>query len=909
MINVKNINKYYNKGKSNEIHVINETSIDLPETGLISFLGESGSGKTTLVNVIGGLDKYTGDINYFGTNIHNYKMGIVDKLRRKNIGYVFQNYNLLLNETVYDNLKIALEIAGITNKEEADKRIKYALTSVGLYKYRKKYAYALSGGQQQRVSIARALIKNSKIIIADEPTGNLDSSNSIEIMNILKKISEKSLVLLVTHDPKLAEFYSDKIIELKDGTITNIRESNSHASLSGKDDKKIYLKDMKNILSESSNSTNIEIYSNENVDTINLTLVEVNGTYYIKSDKKIKLLEDSPLELVNDHYEDVSIDTYKDTIEYDTSWYKDNLSANYAQRFVRNIKTSIFNFFNTRKRSKFFHTIFVLIGVIMAFANIGLVSWSNVNVANPLDSDNLYQLSEAVSYSEEANYIKAYKEAALNIGARAYSLRENEEHLTYSHNTYYKDSYYLDSPYLSMNLINDKDLLWGRMPEKDNEIVLGKEAANKAIKKLHLDNYSDFAKVSDKIVGVTSDKTSAQYYFDEQLSIMSFSYHFYSNQYKSDNLYLAGSATDFIYELVAGSDDFSNDPLYENDNDGVLINANKYKDLNLTLEEIESNTHILKNSWKYLNVTRDGSDVTQSNYRILGYFYSDDINSPDYLFKNSQNIDSRFSLITRKICISKSNTQYKVIEGRDIEADNEILIYKLPNSYAIDDVITYDNRLYTVVGYMIPLDESGVSPMSYVVMNDNTYNEYYENNMNIINSNQLIYGSDNINQVKEIYKKYGFKLVNVYDNQVRKAKAATHNKTRYMLIFSGVLFALSMVYIYFTMRSKMIADIYDIGVMRDLGCQRGSIVGKYIIDIFIITSLTTALGYLVTSIIAGYIITKMRMLGSSTINIIDNPITYLMIPVIFIINIVFGIIPICTLLRKTPSEINSKYDI
>ncbi|UKI50792.1 MAG: ATP-binding cassette domain-containing protein [Clostridium sp.] len=149
------------------------------------------------------------------------------------------------NITVHNNLKIALELIGITNHEEQEKRIKYVLEAVGMYKYRKKQANKLSGGQMQRVSIARALLKESKLIIADEPTGNLDSENSIEVMNILKKISKKTLVLLVTHNKELANFYSDRIIEIADGTIINDEQINTlNQTLNITRDNQIHLLDL-----------------------------------------------------------------------------------------------------------------------------------------------------------------------------------------------------------------------------------------------------------------------------------------------------------------------------------------------------------------------------------------------------------------------------------------------------------------------------------------------------------------------------------------------------------------------------------------------------------------------------------------------------------------------------------------
>ena len=167
MIKTTNLNKYFNKGKRNEIHVVNDANIELPNKGFITILGESGSGKTTLLNVIGGLDRFKGTIQYDDKVINDYNMTKMDEYRGSNIGYIFQNYNLISNISVYDNLKLQLELIDITDKDEVKKRIEYALSVVGLYKYRKKKPNELSGGQQQRVSIARALVKKYKILICD----------------------------------------------------------------------------------------------------------------------------------------------------------------------------------------------------------------------------------------------------------------------------------------------------------------------------------------------------------------------------------------------------------------------------------------------------------------------------------------------------------------------------------------------------------------------------------------------------------------------------------------------------------------------------------------------------------------------------------------------------------------------
>ena len=222
MIFANNLRKNYGT-----LEVINDTTLKLPKKGMVAFLGESGSGKTTLVNVLGGLDSYkSGSISYDDTKFLKYQMDKVDIYRRNHFGYIFQNYNILEDKTVSENLLLALHIIGIYDETECEKRIKNALEAVGLYKFRKKLAGALSGGQMQRVSIARALVKHNDVIIADEPTGNLDSDSTRQITRILKKLSINSLIILVTHDISLANTYADYIYHIKDGKISDYKENN-----------------------------------------------------------------------------------------------------------------------------------------------------------------------------------------------------------------------------------------------------------------------------------------------------------------------------------------------------------------------------------------------------------------------------------------------------------------------------------------------------------------------------------------------------------------------------------------------------------------------------------------------------------------------------------------------------------
>ena len=200
MIEIKNLNKYFNKGKKNEIHVINNVTLELDNHGLVALLGPSGSGKTTLLNTIGGLDDVkSGSIYVNGEKITSKLISKRDRIRNLNIGYIFQDYKLIDKLSVFDNVALVLKMIGIKDKKEIKIRVNYVLEKLGMYRYRNRPAGMLSGGERQRVGIARAIVKDPDIIIADEPTGNLDSKNSLEIMNIIKAISKDRLVILVTH--------------------------------------------------------------------------------------------------------------------------------------------------------------------------------------------------------------------------------------------------------------------------------------------------------------------------------------------------------------------------------------------------------------------------------------------------------------------------------------------------------------------------------------------------------------------------------------------------------------------------------------------------------------------------------------------------------------------------------------
>ncbi len=220
MLEIKNIKKEYSTDGFTQ-KALDGVSVNFRKCEFASILGPSGSGKTTFLNIIGGLDHYdSGDLIINELSTKKFKDADWDSYRNHRIGFVFQSYNLISHQTVLANVKLALTLSGIS-KKEATERAKAALKQVGLEQHMNKRPNQLSGGQMQRVAIARALVNNPEIILADEPTGALDSETSIQIMKILKNISKEKLVIMVTHNPDLAQEYSTRIINLKDGKITS----------------------------------------------------------------------------------------------------------------------------------------------------------------------------------------------------------------------------------------------------------------------------------------------------------------------------------------------------------------------------------------------------------------------------------------------------------------------------------------------------------------------------------------------------------------------------------------------------------------------------------------------------------------------------------------------------------------
>lgn len=872
MIQVKDFNKRYPNAN---ISAIEHTNLELGQTGLISFIGKSGSGKTTLLNAIGGLDKVdSGEISYDDIHFKKYNMHKIDKYRQLHIGYVFQNYLLLEDETVYNNLKIALDLIGICNHEEQEKRIKYVLEAVGMYKYRKKKANKLSGGQMQRVSIARALVKESKLIIADEPTGNLDSENSVEVMNILKKISEKTLVLLVTHNKELATFYSDRIIEIADGKIINdTTEILNDQGLNYNSENKIHLLDLKK-KTLSSDETQITLYTDSH-EAVNLQIICKNNTIYIDSDKNIQVLKQSNVKICNDHYTPITPSKMEEH-SFDISWYNNNLKTNHFINGLANFKKAFFSFFHARKKAKAFHFIFFFIGIIIAFSVLEGTKYKSIDTSTYSNEDAYYLISN----DEDYTYLKptVNKETILmainnDIIDNIYNYQSKfDVTVNYPFNSIRKCSLSLNSYNYPFSKVSKQGLLLGNAP-KNSEVVIGKKAADYIISNMDsINNYQQIIGLNVgnfKISGISKADTNSTYFN---------AIYYYTETYNNAVIYTDGQIynldnIDFNYRLVSGREPITADEIIINDH--------------------RNNTLAINDEVSY---TREGK-----KYKVVGFFDADKTNVDAITKANLEN-----TILVEKEIIDAVNLAYQMpasefdftlTGGREIINDNEVLVPDF-KSIKPDTTVFINEKFYTVVGTYHSNDNI---EHSIFLTTNKEWNKF------MLDEASNSYFSYTINN-RDKLDALNLKAKKLFDYQYDYDVSASKEAHKISLVIITIFLIISIIYVYFSTRSKLISEIKEVGVYRSIGATRGQIYAKYLSDIIVNATLTSIIGYLLIIIIYLFINLNIAHI-THTKPTIDFSAYLLGAIILYAINIFFGLLPVFMLMRKTPAEINSKYDI
>ena len=475
MLTLQNVDKYFYRGKSNQIHVINDTSLEFGETGLTALLGPSGCGKTTLLNVIGGLDRPDkGKIFVNGQRITGRTAGSVDRIRNLNIGYIFQNYNLISDMTVFDNVAMVLRMVGIKDKEEIKEKVEYALDLVGMYRYRKRYADMLSGGERQRVGIARAIVKNPAIIIADEPTGNLDSANTLEVMNIIKSISREKLVILVTHEENLANFYADRIIRIKDGEVVSDEINQNAEGLDYRIENRIYLQDIKDKRTFSDDDYSVRVF-NESGGKMDLDIVISRGNIFIQTrdpGSRMEIVDDnSSIELVDDHYKALTAE------EAEARKFRAErlaASAPLKHSSILNMFTMLGSGFRTVGKYHILKKI-LLVGFLISAM---FITYAVSNIAGILNMPDDKFVQEDKSYIQVVQKKLTVDEYLMyeSDPTVEYALPGNGQiNMRFNFDEYWQTSW--DGTMISGSLsssddLSESDIVYGRLPENRYEVVI-----------------------------------------------------------------------------------------------------------------------------------------------------------------------------------------------------------------------------------------------------------------------------------------------------------------------------------------------------------------------------------------------------------------------------------------------------
>lgn len=662
MIELKNVNKYFNKNKKNQIHVIDNTSLTLEDTGLVALLGPSGCGKTTLLNSIGGLDK----IRSGGIYINNQKISSkfaskVDRIRNLNVGYIFQDYKLLDNISVYENVAIVLTMIGIKDKKEIKKRVEYVLEKVGMLRYKKRPAGMLSGGERQRVGIARAIVKDPNIILADEPTGNLDSKNSLEIMKIIKAISRDRLVILVTHEQDLAKFYASRIIEIRDGKVIDDYENEHSDVLDYEIENRFYLKDFKEVDNINSDSSLINVYS-DSKEALKLDIVLKNGNIYIRSNnsKKLEVVdENSSIEFVNDNYKKIE---QKDIDKYDFD-FKDIINTNFKKKYssILNPLSLIIKGFKKVLDFSILKKI-LLIGFVLSGMFI-MYSVSTIGAALNIEDEDFIKKNKKylniISKKVEVNdYLTIENNELVNYAIPGDSIVDFGVKNSDFYQTKQAEGKMRGS-LTDINFIKESELISGRMPTNEYEIVVDSLTLKNMIKSYETIQMIGIKEITDML----NRKVSINHMNDFTIvGIVDL---------KSPSIYVAKN---LLINIIANSK--NDDGMYYGDSSGEtsIIDYTLYQDKielkegRMPINEYEVIVNIANKEMMPLN-KQISDKVNDTKLTVVGYYYSK--YSYNYYFVS--NVTIKYQLITSKedITIYSSDKEKALSEFRNLNLNAE----------------------------------------------------------------------------------------------------------------------------------------------------------------------------------------------------------------------------------------------
>lgn len=968
MISIKRLNKFFNKGKQNEIHVINDINLDLPEKGMVAIFGKSGCGKTTLLNVIGGLDKYaSGELTIEGKSITEN----TDTIRNKYIGYIFQNYNLNKNETCFENVANALYLCGINNEAEVEKRVMCALTNVGMEKYRERTPDTLSGGQQQRIAIARAIVKNPRIILADEPTGNLDEANTVMIMDLLKAISKDHLVLLVTHEANLVDYYCDTVIELSDGKIVNIKKNEGADGFLARDKNHIYLGELEKSQLENEN-TQIEYYGEKPQDPIRLKIVNNAGKLYVQIvTEKVQIVDEfSEVKLKDGVYEEKASLKEK---SIDMSGLPPVTGTNHGRLF--NFKSSvkdgyIANFKNGKRGKTVLRRCMCMFAAVIVFmsAIFGTAFGEIIDAKNSNNQNVFYLYTPDYKTSQKLNKAVNKEETGIDF-VRLSEHYPSGDYEVYFHTGSFEtfkqnvmtDAFGTNATYLDVSVAKDYKLVEGKKDSlSSEEILISTKVADALLEKSNLGyieerkdllglicTYFTVNGKSPRIAGIVESDETAIYL--TELAMAS-----YVRSYRNESS--TALASRYGIELSKGEAilivrNMLADKKYPSIGDKAFVQGievtisniiQSYNTYEAWLEakgikkitEYEYFVKILKeqnpdieNDPKKFDEAYN-SIFNEKYFEYYDYFYKElDEYCKNEYFLNPYYIElwlyiekgvekAKFAMLPEQFYKAY---EYKQLNGRyptieELEREYESLPYFDLKEY----FIAHENEFYS-------MNPEGVGDVS-LLLSDS---DYISTSKMTGRTDEIIglgYGmaADNYTVIHSVNPK----ITEAWLRSEFSSQEAPNDYWETIItptdlfatviygnieaivasvISMAVMLVLMSLCMYFIMRSSLMNRIKEIGIYRAIGVTKKNLVFKFFIEVTVLTLLTVFIGYIIVSAFL-YACLSISPLVEQ-IFFYPPWLAGIDLLLLFAISMFFGILPILSLLRKTPSEILSKYDI
>jgi len=808
MIRLENVTKYYNKNKVNQFIVCRDISLTFEKTGLVVILGASGSGKTTLLNVISGMDKFDhGRLIFDDVVFERYNHKKWDIIRKHKIGYVYQHYHLLKELSVYRNIEPVLKMQGITNEEDIREHVLRLLKTVGMANYADRLVKQLSGGQQQRIAFARALANNPEVILADEPTGNLDGKTTIELMTVIKEISKTRLVIMVTHEQVLCDNYADRVIEIENGSIVKDYPNDQHHRMDFIQEHIINLQDFKKTNIEAE-QLNVRRYTNnDKVESLDIDLIERNQTLYVKINsgnlKRTKYIDFDSEIIIQEGPKEESIT--------ENPFVMNDLIPKSPLKSERNVFSWKDTFLYAFRKIKVFHGggkmlffVLILVGLIVSIS-VGLVG-------------EIYHVQEPYSIVD-SNYItisldRTVYSSVLAIedvpGLDELVLINEPFSFMVSTGSYYEvhNSIRVLAQPIDIKYLDESTLIYGVMPV-GYEIVVDKSVADDIINNnayRGIQSYDDVLNCEFKlqVSGLDTDLSadSALYYKISGIS--------------DSNSLSVWMKEELMYSFVAPA----------------LI-----------------------------------------DYRIL---------------------EDHFEIISGTLPPS----EYYIMLNDQFPS---VLAGNIPYNIGMTSGTYFISGIYQVKvdGIIFDTHNAMVSSLDFIKSKYFTYEFSRDFEFTV-----LVYSTDVEATLLALHDAGYAASANMYEPTIAQQIKLDANQNFYLLGLGGIL--MSAFSIFLIMRSSLISRMYEVSVYRSIGISRKEIRRIFLIEIILTTTFSSIIGFVFMLLLLNQAQSSLQQISVThftTGSILTG------IAGLYIINVVFGLIPINMLLHKTPSNIMKQSDL